>query len=95
MACALEDATTLFDSLERHRWDATALPEALADYSRARVPEGNAITDLNFAANCRTVPGVGLLFFLSQLVEKILFRRPTLFDELKNPVVTFQALLKR
>lgn len=85
----------MYTILDRYQWKATALPKALTEYSKERVPEGNAITDLNFVSVCRRIPLVGTLFFVSQLIEKLLFRRPLLFEELRNPIVKFETLLKR
>ena len=93
MACALDDANSLFDHMQRLGF--RDVSSALHAYSAERVPEGNAITRLNFASVCRRSRVWGLLLVVSQLLDKLFRGRKTLMEQLVDPAVAYTTIERR
>ena len=74
MACGISDVCCLYECLKRHNW--SDIPRALTEYSEERVPQGNAITDLNYIAESRRKHP--LKFSLFERIQTKIFRKPTL-----------------
>ena len=80
MACGISDVCCLYECLKRHNW--SDIPRALMEYSEERVPQGNAITDLNFVGVA--LQKHSLKFFLFERIQKLFFGRPALLETLNG-----------
>ena len=76
MVSGISDVCFLYESLKRHKW--TDIPTALLEYSNERVPQGNAITDLNnVLLSNKKHP---IKFALLEIIRKRILGKPTLRD---------------
>jgi len=89
MTCGITDVCCLFECLSKRNW--TDIPTALSEYSEERVPEGNAITDLNYVSPFRRKHPV--MFFLFQTLQKKIFGLPTLQEVVNTGY--YKSALKR
>jgi len=69
MVCAIQDVNSLYKHLEAYQWK--NISQSLLNYSQERVPEGHAITDLNYLYN---VNPYFLIF--DALFSKLFFQIP-------------------
>ena len=80
MACGISDVCYLYECLKRYNW--SDIPRALLEYSEERVPQGNAITDLNYIALSRKRrPRIYAAF---ESIQKNIFGQPTLQEVLSS-----------
>ena len=93
MGCAFEDVTSLFHHLNATKW--SNLKTALKAYSNERVPEGNAITDLNFITYIWRHWLIGFVLNTSQLLAKLLLRKKFMFELIKDPTVKWAVILNK
>lgn len=84
--CALADANALVDCLQVARWK--DLPSALQQFSLQQVPEGHAITELNFARRAMSRP---FFILLSQMFRTKLLRKKGFIADLLDPTVPYSA----
>ena len=89
MACGISDVCCVYECLKRHNW--SDIPRALMEYSEERVPQGNAITDLNFIALSRQQHPFKFLLF--EMIQKILFGQPSLREIVSGG--DYKSALKR
>ena len=76
MTCGISDVCCLYECLKRHNW--SDVPRALMEYSEERVPQGNAITDLNYIGV--TLIKNSMKFTIFEKIQKLFFGRPTLLE---------------
>ena len=90
MACAMGDANALFDCLQAS--NTIDLTSALEKYTLQRVPEGNAITDLNFIRSQRKE--FNFLFMATEAIRKLAGGK-ALFDYVMDPSIPYTEVLKQ
>lgn len=91
MSASFEDVTELYKCLEEIEFDVTKLSSSLEKYSKARVPEGHAITDLNYVNVSRRKRPIK--FIVESSLRKVA-RKLFLMDALIDPQTKFTSIAK-
>lgn len=87
MTTGIDDATALIEALRRHRW--ADFSAALSEYSASRVPEGVAMTELNYVYQVFGNP----LFVLQNAFRRYLGGKD-FSSSIADPGVKFSQILK-
>lgn len=88
MAAGICDVTALVEELQRCNW--TDIPAALRENSARQVPEGIAVTELNYVQQVFGHPA----FVLQSSVKKLL-GLPTFSASIGDPSTKYSAILKQ
>ena len=88
MTAGIGDAMTLVEMLQRRNW--TDIPAALQEYSARQVPEGVAITELNYMNQVFGHP----MFLLQSSIQKLLGLR-TFSSSIGDPTIKYSSIFKQ